>query len=159
MRFPLDNYLYKLPTPDEGGGFGHVRKYDIHTGVDLYCEENDFVYAMEDGNIVNIEKFTGEWAGSPWWNDTEAILIEGESGVILYGEIIVNDEIRNKNIIKEGELLGRIKTVLKKDKGKNPPNMLHIELYKKGTTESVWWKLNSQKPENLLDITNLLKKF
>ncbi len=160
MRFPLGNYHHKLPTSEEAGSFGYVRKFDIHTGVDLYCEEGDGVYAMEDGEILNIENFTGKWAGSPWWNDTEAILIEGESGVILYGELIVYDNIRNKKIVKEGDLLGIIKPVLKKDKGVVPSiNMLHIELYKKNTIESVWWKLDSQKPENLLDITFILKKF
>jgi hypothetical protein len=160
MRFPLNNYLHKLPTSEEAGGFGYVRKFDVHTGVDLYCAEGDEVYAMEDGKIVNIEKFTGEWAGSPWWNDTEAILIEGESGVILYGEIIVSDVIRKNKVVKEGELLGKIKPVLKKNKGVVPSiNMLHIELYKKNTTESVWWKIVSEKPDNLLDITILLNIF
>ncbi len=159
MIFPLKNYTYSLPTHDEAGGFGFVRKFDIHTGVDLYCLEKDEVYVIEDGVIVGIEKFTGEWAGSPWWNNTEAILIEGSSGVILYGEIEISSELRDKKEVKKGDLLGVIKTVLKKDKGKVPSNMLHIELYKKGTTESVWWKLDSQKPDNLLDVTDLLKNF
>lgn len=155
--FPLKNYKFELPTHNDVGGFGFIRKFDIHTGVDLYCSENDEVFAIEDGYLVNIENFTGEWAGSPWWNNTEAILIEGKSGVILYGEITVEDEIRTKKSIKKGDLLGKIKTVLKKDKGLVPPNMLHIELYKAGTKESVWWNLNSEKPENLLNITDLLK--
>lgn len=156
MYFPLKNYKYKLPTTGDVGSFGYVRKYDIHTGVDLYCEENDAVYAIEDGEIVNIEKFTGEWCGSSWWNNTEAILISGNSGVILYGEIIIDESIRYKKEIKEGDLLGHITPVLKKDKGIVPMNMLHIELYTEGTTESVWWKLGEKKPNNLLNVIFLL---
>ena len=157
MRFPLNNYKYDLPNYNDVGGFGFKRKFDIHTGIDLYCEEYDPVYAIEDGIIINIEKFTGSEAGSPWWNNTEAILIEGESGVLLYGEIEVDSDIRFKKEVKEGELLGLIKKVLIKDKGLLPPNMLHIELYKHGTKESVWWYLNDEKPENLLDVYLLLK--
>jgi hypothetical protein len=159
MIFPLKNYKHKLPTYIDQGGFGYIRKHDIHTGIDLYCSENDEVYAMEDGVIVNVEKFTGEWAGSPWWNNTEAILIEGKSGMILYGEIEVSDEIRySKNVFK-GDLLGKVNTVLKKDKGIYSPNMLHLEFYKKGTKESVWWLLNEQRPNNLLDISMLLRVY
>ena len=159
MLFPLKDYKYKLPTYSDQGGFGYIRKYDIHTGIDLYCSENDEVYAMEDGNIINIEKFTGAWADSPWWNDTEAILIESKSGVILYGEIEVDDNIRNKKTVSKGELLGRIKPVLKKDKGIVPVNMLHLELYKKSTKKSVWWKLNEKRPNNLLDISIFMRVY
>jgi murein DD-endopeptidase MepM/ murein hydrolase activator NlpD len=158
MTQPLKEYKYNLPTTDEPGSFGYIRRYDIHTGVDMYCSENDEVFAIEDGVVINIEKFTGESAGSPWWNDTQSILIEGNSGVILYGEIEVSSDITIGSDIKEGDLLGVVKTVLKRDKGKTPLNMLHMELYKKGTTESVWWDLNSDKPENLLNVNDVLMK-
>ena len=111
----------------------------------------------ENGIVVNVEKFTGEWAGSPWWNNTESILIEGVSGVICYGEIEVSSTVRNRKYVFAGEILGRVIPVLKKDKGKNPMNMLHIELYKKGTKESVVWNLDEDKPDNLLDVTDILK--
>ena len=160
MISPLKNYKYDLPNYNDVGGFSFVRKFDIHTGIDLYCEEYDNVYAIEDGEIVSIEKFTGSDVGSPWWNNTDAVMIEGASGVILYGEIEVDSDIRfNKKFIKEGDLIGVVKRVLKKDKGIVPPNMLHLELYETGTRSSVIWNLGENKPENLLDIYILLKNF
>lgn len=149
------NIQYPFPKSNEPSSFGFKRKYDIHTGIDLYCKKYEPVYAMENGHVVNIEKFTGEWADSPWWNNTEALLVEGHSGVICYGEIIVTDKIKSRGFVISGDVIGHVETVLKKDKGKNPMNMLHIELYKKGTTNSVWWKLEEEKPEELLDITEL----
>ena len=51
--FPLKRYNHKIPTPyQDPGGFGTKRKYDVHTGVDLYCEDGDDVYSIEDG-VVN----------------------------------------------------------------------------------------------------------
>jgi murein DD-endopeptidase MepM/ murein hydrolase activator NlpD len=55
MTSPLKRYK----TPHAGGVFGAVRKYDIHTGIDLYCELEDPVYAIEDGVVVNVCHFTG----------------------------------------------------------------------------------------------------
>ena len=150
MRLPID--IGKFRIPNEEGTFGAVRKYDIHTGIDLYCREGTKVYAMEDGEIVGIEAFTGKEAGSPWWNYTIAILIEGRHGVICYGELNETESsglfVGNK--IKEGDLIGKIKQVLRKNKGK-PMSMLHLELYKHGTRKTVWWKHGEPKPEQLLD--------
>ena len=157
MNKPI-KFKYPFPTKEEPSSFGFVRKHDVHTGVYLYCDEGDFVYAMESGLVVNVEKFTGEWAGTPWWNNTESILIQGLSGVICYGEIEVSESVRNKGYVFEGEIIGKVIPVLKKDKGKNPMNMLHIELYEHGTKESVFWKLDEERPEELLDITDLLKQ-
>ena len=55
--------------PDEPGWFGAVRKSDIHTGIDLYCEQGTQIVAVEDGVVVHIEGFTGPNADdpSPWW--------------------------------------------------------------------------------------------
>ena len=56
--------------------------------------------------MVAIEAFTGPGAGSPWWHDTEAVLVEGESGVVLYGELVpcvkVGDEV------VAGQVVGRV---------------------------------------------------
>jgi murein DD-endopeptidase MepM/ murein hydrolase activator NlpD len=158
MQKPILNYNHTLPSKKETGSFAFKRKFDIHTGVDLYCEDGEKVFAIEDGKIVNIEKFTGEWAGSPWWENTEAILIEGASGVICYGEVLVDESIRREKEVKEGDFLGVIKRVLKKDKGLNPSSMLHFELYKAGTTGTVIWDLDQEYPDSLLDPTPLLKK-
>lgn len=66
MRTPI---LSQFRMPDDEGMFGAVRKYDIHTGVDLYCEEGSLVSEYEDGIVVAIEDFTGVKANSPWWNE------------------------------------------------------------------------------------------
>lgn len=141
-------------NPHSGGVFGAVRKHDIHTGIDLYCQEYSEVFAIEDGVVVNIFDFTGEKAGSPWWENTQAVLIEGKSGVILYGEVSTNLNIGD--IIKEGQMIGKVLRVLKKDKGL-PTTMLHLELYKPGYRGSgEIWNLNEDKPEVLLNPNILL---
>lgn len=156
--FPLKDYKYQLPLSTEPGSFGYIRKHDIHTGVDLYCENNDAVYAMYDGIIVNIEDFTGINSNPPtsWWNDTNSVLILHNDFVICYGEITVANNITIGSSVKEGDIIGYVKQVLKKDKNKTPLSMLHIELYEKHITESVVWELNTDKPYGLLDISVLL---
>jgi hypothetical protein len=145
--FPLKSN-YNWPTKQ--GMFGANRKFDIHTGVDLYCDPKSYVFAVEDGKIIAIDDFTGQLAGSPWWHETKALLVEGESGVVCYGEIepIYDLEVGHK--VQAGDIIGKVLTVLKKDKGL-PMTMLHIELYKSGTTEPITWMINEKKPENLLN--------
>jgi murein DD-endopeptidase MepM/ murein hydrolase activator NlpD len=139
------------------GAFGYVRKNHIHEGVDLYCKEGEDVYAMEEGVVVFIENFTGPNADppSPWWKHTRAVHIEGESGVIVYGEIIEADEITVGAHIKQGNLIGKVTQVLDKDKGR-PMIMLHLELYEHGHRGSVTWNVGETLPVGLKDPTNLL---
>ncbi|KKN65709.1 hypothetical protein LCGC14_0478480 [marine sediment metagenome] len=164
-EIPGISSLGKDTPSSHRGSFGTVRKHDIHTGVDLYCEEGTKVFAVEEGTVVVVENFTGPNADdpSPWWNDTEALLVEGKTGVVLYGEIEVGlhrgfmGYICKGSRVKEGQLLGVTKPVLKKDKGE-PMCMLHFELYKRGTTESVWWKFGDPKPKNLFNPTARLEE-
>jgi murein DD-endopeptidase MepM/ murein hydrolase activator NlpD len=137
------------------GAFGTMRKNHCHEGVDLYCMPNDEVYAMEDGVVVLIEDFTGAKINMPWWNDTRAVHIEGISGVINYGEIKENEDIYIGKKIKQGDCIGKVVTVLLKDKGR-PMTMLHLELYKSGSCESVTWNINEPQPSILLNPTHLL---
>ena len=150
---PLNKTL-RIPVSGPGS-FGFNRKHDIHTGVDLYCNPGEKVYPIEDGKVIAIIDFTGTKADSPWWNDTRAILIEGESGVFVYGEL--TETVNVGDVVSTGTSIGEVKTVLLKDKGL-PMTMLHLELYKKGTTDVVWWKLGEAKPESLLDPTVILKE-
>lgn len=147
-RWPLFEGPADLPGLE--GGFGFKRKHDIHTGVDLYTYPGMSVLAVEEGEIVAIEDFTGPKAGSPWWNDTQAVLIEGKSGVVCYGEIVTPKEMRVGDKVEREQYVGGVRTVLKEDKGK-PMTMLHIELYTHGTRETVWWRHGEPKPANLLD--------
>lgn len=139
--------------PDEPGRFGAVRRHDVHTGIDLYCEIGQEVVAVEDGVVVAIEGFTGPNADdpSPWWNDTQAVLVEGESGVVVYGE--VSSRVWVGMYVRAGSLVGVIETpVLKKDKGR-PTTMLHLELMKLGARETVWWGIGEPQPVFLQDPT------
>lgn len=144
----------EIPIEEHVGAFGAQRKNHIHNGVDLYCRPSDAVYAVEDGIVVDVRQWTGENAGSPWWNDTWATLVEGESGTVAYGEIFLSySKIGGK--IKKGDLIGFVKTVLVKDKGR-PMTMLHLQMYKHGHLCAGGWNTNNPKPDTLIDPTPFL---
>lgn len=113
---------------------------------------------MEDGIVVHFDNFTGpdSTPPSPWWNQTYAVLVEGESGVIGYCELMIDDELDIGQKIKAGTTIGEIVPVLKKDKG-NGTTMLHLEYYTHGTRDHVTWVLDEPKPENLLNPRILLE--
>lgn len=158
MKFPLKDYKYEIPTGDELGAFGVTRKHDMHTGVDLYCNEGDEVHAMCDGQIVAIEWFTGPSVQMPWWNDTQAIAIRSYFGTINYGEVKVNTDFKVGDNVKAGDLIGWVTPVLKKDKGKVPStSMLHMELYTDYMGDWALWGVGKPQPSNLLDPTPMLK--
>lgn len=154
VLFPTTPFV-EIPLPPHPGAFGVARRYDVHTGVDLYVPEGTEVFALESGLVVAVEDFTGPKAGFPWWNDTQAVLVEGVSGVLLYGEL--DASVKTGDFVQEGQLLGYVKRVLRKDKG-TPTSMLHFERYTHGTTASVVWELGNPKPYNLVDPTLLLRK-
>src|SRR6185369_11326283 len=76
-----------VPLPPHPGAFAAVRAHHVHEGVDLYCPEGTCVTAVEAGEVVAIVAFTGPRAGSPFWLDTDAVLVEGPTGVVVYGEL------------------------------------------------------------------------
>ena len=155
--FPLKNYKYEIPKVDDLGAFGVKRKFDTHTGVDLYCNKGDIVFAIEEGTIVAIKPFTGEIAGFPWWNDTWALAVAGKSGIINYGEVYPWEKWSVGDKINEGDFVGFVIPVLKVDKGKVPSTrMLHLELYHEYNGEWIAWELDSPQPANLLNPTELL---
>lgn len=153
--YPLKN-IQSIPTTGPGS-FGAIRKHDIHTGIDFYCNENDPVFAIEDGKVVSIQQFTGENVGCGWWNDTYCVIIRGNDGkYILYGEI--KNTVLVGDVIKKGMVIGHIMTVLKKDKGL-PMNMLHLEYYDDvWNLEPVVWELDQLKPLSLLNPELIWKK-
>jgi hypothetical protein len=159
--FPLKNWQGEIPQGDHPGSFGARRKYDFHTGIDLYVPGNQIVYAVETGVLLNVEDFTGPDAGYPWWLPTQSILIEGESGVVCYGEILPDKRLKLGNTVFSGQRIAQVVPVLKE--GKERPDipghsrhMLHVELYKPGTVESGLWHLDRSQPKNLLDPTEKL---
>lgn len=140
------------------GAFGAHRRWDRHTGLDVYAAEGSLVHAVEAGTIVTIENFTGPEAESPWWLPTKAILVEGESGIVLYGEIIPNSALKVGDHVDMAKTLGHVTRVIKKDRVFPLVSMLHLELYRHGTRTSTWWKSNEPQPECLLDPTSYLLK-
>lgn len=144
-----------LPLPPHPGAFGAVRKHHIHEGVDLYCPPGTPVFAVEDGVVAARLAFTGPAAGSPWWHDTEAVMIEGASGVVNYGEIAAAPSLRPGSRVSAGERIGAVVPVLRTDKGR-PQTMLHLELYAPGTKDAAEWKPGTAKPGNLRDPTKFL---
>lgn len=155
MPFPL---LKKVEIPGAGhpGSFGFRRKNHIHEGVDLYGQPDDPVRSIEYGFVLAIYPFTGEQVGMPWWHNTDAIAIVDENGIWVYGEIEVDEHLKFGDFVEPGQPLGKLKTVLKKDKGR-PMTMLHIERWKLGTMPYTFlWELDQPQPEFLLDPTPLL---
>lgn len=125
-----------LPLRPHPGAFGFERLHHTHEGVDLYAPEGTQVTACEDGVVVAVLPFTGAHADSPWWHDTWAVLVEGHSGVIVYGEITPTAVLGQP--VEAGEKIGTVTQVLKKDKGR-PMSMLHLELYRHGVREPKAW--------------------
>ena len=143
--------------PDEPGQFGARRKHDVHTGVDLYCPPETHVVAVEAGEVISIEDFTGPLSDppSPWWNATKSILVRGASGVVVYGE--VHPYVQAGDKVEQGQRVAKVIPVLKKDKGR-PRHMLHFEYHSSEAEESAWWYLEEPQPKTLLDPTERLER-
>lgn len=146
-----------LPLAPHPGSFGAVRKHHTHEGIDLYCADGTSVFAVEAGVVVSIIPFTGKRVQMDWWDDTDAVLIEGESGVVLYGEVTPHPSLIVGQTVERGALLGNVKQVLLKDKGR-PMSMLHLELHVAGTSEAFEWpSVGGCRPPSLLDPTDHLR--
>jgi len=141
--------------PDEPGWFGTIRRHDTHTGIDLYCVCGQVVQAVEAGGVIRVEAFTGPNAEdpSPWWNDTWAVLVRGDSGVVVYGEI--QPSVQVGDLLQAGQTVGTVLTVLQKDKGR-PMTMLHLELLAPEATCTLWWMPHEPQPFLLRDPTTKL---
>lgn len=132
------NYPYSIPYEGPSSFLFH-RKYDVHTGIDLHCPEGTEIFSILHGKVIAVENFTGESVGSPWWNETKAVVVDytvahkanidhvsKDNHYIVYGEI--DPCVNPGQIVAAGEKLGTVMTVLKKFKGTST-SMLHIERY------------------------------
>ncbi len=147
----------EIPIGNHCGAFGIARRHDVHKGVDLYAPHGTPVYAVENGTVVEIRWFTGEKAGFPWWNNTQAISIEGESGVVVYGEVEPVKDIKVGDMILDIDQIGTVATVLAKDKGR-PMSMLHFALHHHNVLGNGRWLVGKPQPIGLMDPTNRLIK-
>jgi hypothetical protein len=141
------------------GDFAYRRSHYYHPGIDLYCADLQPVQTIEPGVIVNIDNFTGpnSTPSSPWWLETFSIMVEGESGVIGYCELMPLSNLKIGTKLLGGETIALITPVLKKDKG-NGRTMLHLEQYLPGTRQHAHWELDTPKPESLVNPRQLLEK-
>jgi len=145
----------EIPVKYHFGAFGAMRRFDRHRGVDLYAPVGTKVSAVQKGIVKDIRPWTGINANCDWWNDTDAISIEGEDGLVVYGEIKVNPKLKIGNEVMAGDLIGEVLQVLKKDKGR-PTSMLHLELRKPGFYKNIDKTWNQDLPDGLLDPTPFL---
>lgn len=159
--FPIKDYQHQIPTKGVGS-FALIREEDQHTGVDLFCPEGTPVVAAEDGVVILVDDFTGiqdsEIDIKSRYLYTQVVLVEGDSGIIAYGEIVPS--VKEGATVKEGDEIGHVTAVLPEDyEGPSPSrSMLHFELYDSSTEEPVDWNLGEGQPEGLLDPTDLLKR-
>jgi len=127
-----------IPVGNHPGAFSAKRKNSTHTGVDLYANVNESAFPVEDGVVVAIEPFTGPKDNSPWWLDTDCVLVEGASGVVCYGEIRPNHILRVGSKVTRSTILGYVLQVIPPERPQHPeiegwkPSMLHMELYPHG---------------------------
>lgn len=135
MVFPILLKNFRgLPINSHPGAFGCPRKYNFHEGVDLYVptDKKAEVYAIKDGVVIWNCAFTGPKAGSPWWNNTEALLIKSEDCYYVYGEI--HSSLKPGAKVKTADQIGIVAPVLRegkerKDIAGHSLAMLHLEKY------------------------------
>jgi murein DD-endopeptidase MepM/ murein hydrolase activator NlpD len=132
------------------GLFAANRKFDIHTGLDLYCEPQALIRCIADGYVKEVIDFTGVKAGSSWWHDTQAVAVQLPNGIVMvYGELL--SAVQPQQKVYEGQILGWAEQVLLQDKGVNPPCMLHFELWTSGYQSNCTWLHAEPKPKGLIN--------
>jgi hypothetical protein len=165
MKFPINiNSFRGLPINNHPGSFGYIRKHDVHTGIDIYVDEMEPIYAIEDGTVINYYQFTGKDIGFDWWLDTWALVVKSTNGYFIYGEIKSDKKIGD--IVKAGDHIGNVIPVLPKEKIRDwiPGHsncMLHLERYNLDyKLEYGWvaWEIGQRKPHFLEDPTPFLIK-
>lgn len=147
----------QIPIGSHVGAFGSRRRHDIHKGVDLYAKENEPVFTVEDGVVVDICPFTGEVAGFPWWENTWGVYVKGKSGIVVYGEIRPTSYLKIGTELTAGSYVGNVLRVLKRDNGR-PLSMLHIELHDFDYIHTEQWEIGKNKPLGVLDPTKYILK-
>jgi peptidoglycan hydrolase-like protein with peptidoglycan-binding domain len=156
----LVSYMYQAPSGIVGSAgrmFLAARKGVVsgrtvgrwHCGLDLYASRNDVVVACEAGTIVGFSHFYKARSGQ----STYKLLVEHDgSGIVLnYGE--VRSDSLSRNGLKVGSPVAAGQTI----GFVSDTDMLHVEAYQKGTTDSHrWWKSEPTPPRELLNPTRYL---
>ena len=153
---------FNIPEQHSQGFFLAERKYDIHTGIDLYASEGTEVFSIFNGKVEAVVPFTGESVGSPWWNETQAVIVNSTYAVkstypvdeffLNYGEI--EPCVKKGMVVRAGDKIGTVKQVLKKDKGL-PMSMLHLEAYTKSPIQSDGTVVFADMPNSVITSENI----
>jgi peptidoglycan hydrolase-like protein with peptidoglycan-binding domain len=137
-------------------GFGAARPDGRrHQGVDLFGYHNDIVRAVVGGSVVDEPRH--------FYLGTDRVLIEGEGGVILYGELERGSAqalgIRKGKRVNPGDPIGRI-GCMRRAGGRCTSHMLHLETYRSGITRrpQTLWRVGRKPPVELRDPTDLLRR-
>lgn len=149
IRLPLGSTQYNSMGARETHDQSHLK-----CGVDLNCDSGTSVYAVESGNIVSIETFFNN-KKRPWISSSKAVLVEGPNGVVCYGNVAVNNNLKIGAQIKQGDAIGTVVSYYKKEQNKGT-SRLRIELYRFGTIKRPKWRIGKPPPKNLLNPTSLL---
>jgi len=134
-----------------------------HCGIDLYGRDGDPVRAIADGVIVrNFGAFRRGVRpdGTPWL--VRRILVDHGAIVVGYGEVMPIDGVPDthtargrailapeaRTVVRAGEVFAAIRK-------QRVSSMLHLEVYRAGTTQGAQW-LTRRPPVQLLDPSLLL---
>ena len=130
-------------------------------------------YETEEGKVIDIGIFTSPDLVS-YWNSTKYVTIKNKKNLYLKYAELADVIVKVNQLIKPGQLIGQIGTVLKfkkinekspkyiqKIKLENKMSMLHFEIYNSKPNETKnylggnWF--DKFKPDNLLDPIDYLK--
>lgn len=151
-----------IPINAHPGAFGCARRHNFHEGVDLYGRPGNYVRAIRDGVVVANRPFTGPVAGCSWWLDTDAVLVQDETGFFCYGEL--KSSLKLGESVKRGQVIGSLVPVLPREKFRSDipghsVTMLHLERYSSGYHPDLgWasWAKREDRPDYLEDPTPIL---
>lgn len=124
----------------------------LKCGIDLTCGPNFSVHAVESGTVVSIETFFDN-KRKPWVSSSKALLISGRSGVVCYGNINPDANLKVGSKVFRGDSIGFVTPFFSKpSKANYGETRLRIELYRQGTNRRPTWHANNHGgPKNLLN--------
>ncbi|ATU08499.1 M23 family metallopeptidase [Methanohalophilus portucalensis] len=163
-----------IPDDGDAGCFWEDREDRHHCGIDLYAEKGTPIFAIEEGEVVEIGIMTSP-SMIGYWNKTYHLIVRGNSGIYYkYGEMGMTIPEKGSRV-KKYDRIGEVGQVLNTEmidntspkyiqalKEKNPA-MLHLEIWGKYpvTDHKLYLGGNwfgSKKPPGLLDPLHYLHK-
>jgi murein DD-endopeptidase MepM/ murein hydrolase activator NlpD len=167
------SYSKIIPKQKCQGSFWEDRDDRHHCGIDIYAPFESEVVSVYKGLVIETGIFTNK-SSLQYWNETKYVIIENEDGFFCVYAEMKDIEIKVKQPVKAGQLIGHVGLVLNKDKitDMSPPyiqriknkgnlSMLHFEVHKTKPVKNSnylggnWFARN--RPEGLIDPKSYLK--